>query len=58
MRRKSPARPRRQGPPRPYPGLMKRIRAFLRRLVGSEEPPAPPAEDPADALSDERVLRR
>jgi hypothetical protein len=38
---------------------MKWIRAFLRKLAGAGvERPIPPREDPAEALSDERVLRR
>jgi hypothetical protein len=37
---------------------MKRIRALLRRLAGHrEEPPRRRRQDPAEALSDERVLR-
>jgi len=38
---------------------MRRIKTLLRRLTGAQkkEPP-PPKADPADALSDERVLRR
>jgi hypothetical protein len=37
---------------------MKWIRAFLRRLAaGGANPSVPPREDPAEALSDERVLR-
>jgi hypothetical protein len=37
---------------------MKKIRAFLRRLTPRPaESPLEPKEDPAEALSDERVLR-
>jgi hypothetical protein len=37
---------------------MKMIRALLRKLTGgSPRPPASRGEDPAEALSDERVLR-
>jgi hypothetical protein len=36
---------------------MKRIRAFILRLIGSTDDHEHRREDPAEALSDERVLR-